>query len=125
MGCRILRKLKLVNFRNYRTFNINFQKNINIIIGDNAQGKTNILESIYTLALTKSYRTANDSNLVRLDQEKFIISGETKDNKIFKKLSLEFLDSFILLFSNSILVFSSLFRLNKFLKNFFILDILN
>ena len=86
----ILRKLKLVNFRNYRTFNINFQKNINIIIGDNAQGKTNILESIYTLALTKSYRTANDSNLVRLDQEKFIISGETKDNKIFKKLSLEF-----------------------------------
>lgn len=86
----ILRKLKLVNFRNYRNFNINFQKNINIIIGDNAQGKTNILESIYTLALTKSYRTANDSNLVRLDQEKFIISGETKDNKIFKKLSLEF-----------------------------------
>ena len=74
----ILRKIKLVNFRNYRTFNINFQKNINIIIGDNAQGKTNILESIYTLALTKSYRTANDSNLVRLDQEKFIISGDTQ-----------------------------------------------
>lgn len=86
----ILRKLKLVNFRNYRSFNINFQKNINIIIGDNAQGKTNILESIYTLALTKSYRTTNDSNLIRLNQEKFIISGETKDEKIFKKLSLEF-----------------------------------
>lgn len=85
----ILRKLKLVNFRNYKSFNINFQNNINIIIGDNAQGKTNILESIYTLALTKSYRTTNDSNLIRLEQEKFIISGETKDEKIFKKLSLE------------------------------------
>ncbi|MBQ7105349.1 MAG: DNA replication/repair protein RecF [Bacilli bacterium] len=85
----ILRKLKLVNFRNYKSFNINFQKNINIIVGDNAQGKTNILESIYTLALTKSYRTTNDSNLIRLNQEKFIITGETKDEKIFKKLSLE------------------------------------
>lgn len=85
----ILRKIKLVNFRNYKSFNINFQKNINIIVGDNAQGKTNILESIYTLALTKSYRTTNDSNLIRLDQEKFIITGETKDEKIFKKLSLE------------------------------------
>lgn len=85
----ILRKIKLINFRNYKTFNINFQKNINIIIGDNAQGKTNILESIYTLALTKSYRTTNDSNLIRLNQEKFIITGEVKDEKIFKKLSLE------------------------------------
>ena len=85
----ILRKIKLVNFRNYKNFNISFQKNINIIIGDNAQGKTNILESIYTLALTKSYRTTNDSNLIRLNQEKFIIIGETKDEKVFKKLSLE------------------------------------
>ena len=85
----ILRKIKLVNFRNYKTFNINFHPNINIIIGDNAQGKTNILESIYTLALTKSYRTTNDSNLIRLNQEKFIITGETKDDKVFKKLSLE------------------------------------
>jgi len=62
---------------------------MNIIVGDNAQGKTNILESIYTLALTKSYRTTNDSNLIRLNQEKFIVTGEIKDNKIFKKLSLE------------------------------------
>lgn len=85
----ILRKIKLVNFRNYKNFGINFQKNINIIIGDNAQGKTNILESIYTLALTKSYRTTLDSNLIRKNQEKFIITGEIRDDKIFKKLSLE------------------------------------
>ena len=85
----ILRKIKLVNFRNYKNFGINFQKNINIIIGDNAQGKTNILESIYTLALTKSYRTTLDSNLIRKNQEKFIITGEIRDDKVFKKLSLE------------------------------------
>ena len=47
------------------------------------------MESIYTLALTKSYRTSNDSNLIRLNQEKFIIIGETQDDKVFKKLSLE------------------------------------
>ncbi len=85
----ILRKIKLVNFRNYRNLSVNFSKDINIIIGDNAQGKTNILESIYTLALTKSYRTTNDYNLIRFDQEKFIITGEVKDDKVFKKLSLE------------------------------------
>lgn len=85
----ILRKIKLVNFRNYRKFTISFNNKINIIIGDNAQGKTNILESIYTLALTKSYRTNNDFNLIRQNQEKFIISGEIKDDEIYKKLSIE------------------------------------
>ena len=85
----ILRKIKLVNFRNYANLNINFSKNINIIIGDNAQGKTNLLESIYTLALTKSYRTTNDVNLIRNNQEKFIVVGEIKDNSVFKKLSVE------------------------------------
>lgn len=85
----ILRKIKLVNFRNYSNLNINFSKNINIIIGDNAQGKTNLLESIYTLALTKSYRTTNDVNLIRNNQEKFIVVGEIKDSSVFKKLSVE------------------------------------
>ena len=85
----ILRKIKLVNFRNYSNLNINFSKNINIIIGDNAQGKTNLLESIYTLALTKSYRTTNDANLIRNNQEKFIVVGEIKDSSVFKKLSVE------------------------------------
>ena len=85
----ILRKIKLVNFRNYANLNINFSKNINIIIGDNAQGKTNLLESIYTLALTKSYRTTNDANLIRNNQEKFIVVGEIKDSSVFKKLSVE------------------------------------
>ena len=82
-------KLNLLNFRNYDKLNIQLNDNMNIFIGDNAQGKTNILESIYTLALTKSYRTTNDSNLIRINQEKFIIIGEIKDGSIFKKLSLE------------------------------------
>ena len=86
----ILRKIKLINCRNYSKLQLDFKNNINIIIGDNAQGKTNILESIYTLALTKSYRTTNDMNLIKFNQEKFIITGEIKDDKVYKKLSLEF-----------------------------------
>ncbi len=85
----IVRKISLINFRNYKKFSLAFDKNINIIIGDNAQGKTNILESIYVLAITKSYRTNIDNNLIRFDQEKAIIKGELKDNKIYKQLSCE------------------------------------
>ena len=49
-------KISLVNFRNYSNVKIDFNKKMNILIGDNAQGKTNILESIVMLALTKSHR---------------------------------------------------------------------
>ena len=46
-----LRKIELKNFRNYENLKLEFNKNINIFIGDNAQGKTNILESIYVLQI--------------------------------------------------------------------------
>ena len=84
----ILRKIKLVNFRNYQKQEINFDKKINIIIGDNAQGKTNILESIYFLALTKSYRT-NDINLINKNSEFTTVKGEIKDESVYKKLYVE------------------------------------
>ena len=51
-----LTKLNLLNFRNYDKLYISLNDNMNIFIGNNAQGKTNILESINLLALTKSYR---------------------------------------------------------------------
>src|SRR5574344_613460 len=57
--------LKLVNFRNYDSLNLQFHKNMNIIIGNNGVGKTNIIESIYYLSLTKSFRTNNDLNLIK------------------------------------------------------------
>ncbi len=61
----ILKKIELKNFRNYDKTIIDFDKKINIFTGDNAQGKTNILESIYVLALTKSYRVLVDKNLIK------------------------------------------------------------
>ena len=83
----IIKKISLINFRNYSKENINFDNRINIIIGDNAQGKTNILESIYFLALTKSYRT-NDTNLINIDSDFSKVKGELKSDRILKKLEV-------------------------------------
>ncbi|MEG2620986.1 MAG: AAA family ATPase, partial [Bacilli bacterium] len=60
-----LSRLKLKNFRNFSDLNLKFNKNINIFIGNNAQGKTNILESIYFLSIVRSHRTNNDLNLIK------------------------------------------------------------
>ena len=49
-----LQKIYLKNYRNYDDILLELNNNLNIIIGDNAQGKTNLLESIYVLAVTKS-----------------------------------------------------------------------
>lgn len=57
-------KLELKNFRNYENFNIEFNKNLNIIIGSNAQGKTNLIESIYVSCFGKSFRATNDKDLI-------------------------------------------------------------
>lgn len=59
-----IEKIKLENFRNYEKEEIKFDKNINIIYGDNAQGKTNILESIFVCSLGKSFRTNKDKELI-------------------------------------------------------------
>ncbi len=87
----IIKKINLVNFRNLVKQQIVFDKKINIFIGDNAQGKTNILESIYFLALTKSYRT-NDYNLINKDEEFTKVKGEIKDTSISKSLSVEIIN---------------------------------
>lgn len=74
-----LRKLELNNFRNISKAVFDFEKNINIFIGNNAQGKTNILESVYFLAITKSHRTHNELNLL-------------KNNELYTKVSCSFND---------------------------------
>ena len=82
-----LKKIKLLNFRNYKKVSIDFDKNINIIIGNNAVGKTNILESIYVLALTKSYRT-QDINLIEKSSDFTKIKGEIRENNILRNLEV-------------------------------------
>lgn len=64
-----LTKINLVNFRNYSKVNISLGPKINIFIGDNAQGKTNILESIVVLALTKSHRAITNPDIIQFNKK--------------------------------------------------------
>lgn len=65
----IIKSLELADFRNYETLNINFDKGTNILYGDNAQGKTNILEAIYVSATTKSHKGSKDKEIVNFNKE--------------------------------------------------------
>lgn len=64
-------KIELVNFRNYKSLELKFSQRINIIFGDNAQGKTNILEAIYLCAAGRSHRTTKETDLINLDSDSF------------------------------------------------------
>jgi len=73
-----VKKIRLINFRNLSDLAIDFDSSLNIFIGNNAQGKTNIIESIYTLMRGSSYRTADDRNLINWNQRKSYILGEVQ-----------------------------------------------
>ena len=71
----VLQELTLKNFRVFSEIRINFIDGINIISGMNGQGKSSILEAIYYLALTRSFRTNHDNNVIQYDTSYFDISG--------------------------------------------------
>ena len=64
-----LRDLRLINYRNCRDLELDLNSDKILIIGKNAQGKTNILESIYLLSTLKSPRTSNNSELINFSAE--------------------------------------------------------
>ena len=65
----IIKSLELADFRNYESLNISFDSGTNILYGDNAQGKTNILEAIYVSSTTKSHKGSKDKEIVSFDKE--------------------------------------------------------
>ena len=65
----IIKSLELSDFRNYETLSISFDKGTNILFGDNAQGKTNILEAIYVSATTKSHKGSKDKEIINFNKE--------------------------------------------------------
>ncbi|HIV85771.1 MAG TPA: DNA replication/repair protein RecF [Candidatus Monoglobus merdigallinarum] len=64
-----VKKLKLLNFRNYSEQEIEFGSGVNVIYGDNAQGKTNILEAVHMFSMGKSNRTSKDAELIRRGED--------------------------------------------------------
>ncbi|AKG03320.1 MULTISPECIES: DNA replication/repair protein RecF [Salimicrobium] len=70
-----IKDIALTTYRNYDRLALEFDDTINVIIGENAQGKTNLMESIYLLAFTKSHRTPRDKELIQWDAEYAKIKG--------------------------------------------------
>lgn len=77
-----LKKLELINFRNYDNFCLDFCENKTLFIGKNAQGKTNILESVYYLSNLKSKRALKDSELILWDENISKIKSQITKNDI-------------------------------------------
>ena len=82
----IVKKVELNNFRNYKSLSLDLDKKTNILYGNNAQGKTNVLESIYVCSTTKSHRTNRDSELINLDSSeahiKIYIEKKSRNHRI-------------------------------------------
>ena len=85
-----IKKIKLVNFRNFSKLELNLDDKLNIMIGDNAQGKTNFLESIVFLAITKSHRIGNIPNTIKNGCSTCKINGVILKNKVKSILEVEF-----------------------------------
>lgn len=76
-----LSRIELKNFRNYEDTAVDFDDKKNFITGDNAQGKTNLLEAIYYLSRAKTFRRSNDSQLIRFGCDFFLIKGTVQNKK--------------------------------------------
>lgn len=83
-----IQNLKLNKFRNYLSQNIEFNKNINIFLGDNAQGKTNLLESIYYLANAKSFKSFKDKDLIMFNEKEMTLEGTIRKGESFKNVQI-------------------------------------
>ena len=64
-----VKSLKLENFRNYDNLSVEFHPGVNILIGDNAQGKTNLIEAIYMMSFAKSFRTRKDRETINFNRD--------------------------------------------------------
>lgn len=84
-----IKNLSLLNFRNYDQLSLNLNKGINIFIGDNAQGKTNILESIYYCSIGKSHRTNKDKELIKWGAKEAYISLYVSKERLDKKIDIK------------------------------------
>mgnify|MGYP005771009769 FL=1 len=81
-----IEKIKLQNFRNYEQLDLDLNKNINIIYGDNAQGKTNILEAIFLCSFGKSFRTNKEKEMIKFNEDRCLVEilyqKKDRDGKI-------------------------------------------
>lgn len=83
-----IQQLELRNYRNYHTADMSFENNVNLILGENAQGKTNLIEAIFVLGMAKSHRTSHDKDLIHWDEEYATIKGRLQKKQSSVPLEL-------------------------------------
>ena len=80
------KQIKLENFRNYGNQTIEFHEKLNLLLGQNAQGKTNLLESLFIMGLGKSFRTNKDSDMIAFGKDfaraSCVVDGEKDETSI-------------------------------------------
>lgn len=84
----IIKSLELADYRNYETLDMKFDKGTNILFGDNAQGKTNILEAIYLTATTKSHKGSKDKEIVNFAKEEAHIRTYIEKDSIESRIDM-------------------------------------
>lgn len=83
-----IESIQLKNFRNYQTLEMKFDKGTNILYGDNAQGKTNILEAVYLCGTTKSHKGSKDKEIIRFQEDESHIRMMVKKDEMSYKIDM-------------------------------------
>jgi len=83
-----IKRLALKNFRNYDLATFSFSDTTNVLIGKNAQGKTNLIEAIYLLSIAKSFRTRSNEDLIQFEKEFARIIGQIESKASKKELEM-------------------------------------
>jgi len=110
--------LKLTNFRNYSSLDIELGNNVNIFIGDNGKGKTNILESIYVLSLTKTNRYGLEDNLIKFNEDIAKIEGLIRCDDLLKKQEIHLTRKKKQIFINN----KEIRRIRDYISNFCVIS---
>lgn len=83
-----IESIQMSNFRNYEVLDLKLDEGTNIFYGDNAQGKTNILEAVYLCGTTRSHRSNRDREMIRFDQEEAHIRIQMKKNEVSYRIDM-------------------------------------
>lgn len=84
----IVQRIELHNFRNYEHLELSFDSSRNVFIGENAQGKTNLIEAVYLCAFARSFRTQNSANMIQIDHSRGSVSLDLVSEDIEKNISI-------------------------------------
>ena len=83
-----IKRIGLKNFRNHQSLSFDFSENLNVLTGNNAVGKTNVVEAIYYLSLARSFRTNDDEDLIKKNQDRAEIDAVIVEGEITRKIKV-------------------------------------